>query len=687
VTAGRAASAGRPGSTARVCAVVPHYGCEQWLDDALTSLRDQTRPLDAIVVVDDASQVPPTDVVGAHAGVTLVTTRENGGPYRAVQAVIDATDFDAYLFQDADDWSAPDRLAVLLAAADETGAELIGTHEIRVDEHGDVLAVPYPGDVNAALTESPGAYALLHPSSIIGRDLLARLGGFATGLRFSGDLELLDRAGHAATVRNVAHPAYYRRRRAGSLTTAPETGLRSTQRISLHRELSAMARWRHAQAKAGRPLDLRPLRTAPPAALEHLLGPRLGTYRAWSPGRTAPVPAPAATLAPAKPTARPVFVLGAPATGHAELAAMLGRHPQLALVPESRWLAKASSDLQQRVGESSSAPRNFGAVMGEALCALAVNGTGRRPVASGADVTGNADALAALMPEARFIHVTRDAPSVVGDLVAAPVDGGVFYTPATAWHAWVAGTKAALGAERSIGAERVLRVSYDELVNDPQGVLHRCLEHVGEQEDPACLRHLPRRPEGPAPEPPHELRSEIARVTEQLDRPVGGRWTGAPSAVRAAQAVPASLTDRFRRLLEDATPPGAVVAVVSKGDHRLLGVRERTAWHLPRQDDGTYAGYHPADSDDAVAHLEALAAQGATHLAIPATGLWWLSHYEGLRSHLDDRAHLAGYVDGVGAVYRLGEMVAAGDTGQAPHAAHAVRFVTAPAPALVGGRR
>ena len=102
-----------------VCAVIPHHACEAWLAQAIESLLEQSRPPERIVVIDDASQVPPVDLVAAFPDVTLLGVDVNGGPYRLVQSVVDATDFDAYLFQDADDWSAPDRLEILLA----TGAE------------------------------------------------------------------------------------------------------------------------------------------------------------------------------------------------------------------------------------------------------------------------------------------------------------------------------------------------------------------------------------------------------------------------------------------------------------------------------------------------------------------------------------------------------------------------------------
>ena len=64
--------------------------------------------------------------------MTLLHATENVGPYRLIQQVMDDTDYDAYLFQDADDWSAPERLERLLEGAESTGAELIGSQEVRV---------------------------------------------------------------------------------------------------------------------------------------------------------------------------------------------------------------------------------------------------------------------------------------------------------------------------------------------------------------------------------------------------------------------------------------------------------------------------------------------------------------------------------------------------------------------------
>ena len=56
-----------------VLALIPHFRCEEWLDDCLQSLLDQTRPLDGIVVIDDASDDPPLDIVERYPGVTCCT--------------------------------------------------------------------------------------------------------------------------------------------------------------------------------------------------------------------------------------------------------------------------------------------------------------------------------------------------------------------------------------------------------------------------------------------------------------------------------------------------------------------------------------------------------------------------------------------------------------------------------------
>lgn len=84
-------------------------------------------------------------------------------------------------------------------------------------------------------------------------------------------------------------------------------------------------------------------------------------------------------------------------------------------------------------------------------------------------------------------------------------------------------------------------------------------------------------------------------------------------------------------------PPDAVVLVVSNGDPDLLELgAQRVGWHFPQTEDGTYAGYHPADSAEAIAHLRSLHDKGATHILFPQTNFWWLKFYDCFRKRLAD---------------------------------------------------
>jgi glycosyltransferase involved in cell wall biosynthesis len=263
-----------------VLAIVPHFRCEPWLADCLDSLLRQTRAVAGIVVIDDGSGSPPSAIVRRFPAVTLLASDENVGPYRLSQAVIDNTGYDAYLFQDADDWSMPLRLELLLAEAERSGAAMIGCQGFRlISDEGEVVPLTFPLDVNAALTRRPTTHALMHPSSIVARELVMRVGGFATGLRFGADTEFEHRAVHVARLKNIPHFAYVVRNRPNSLTSSADTGLRSPQRAQLKDVEFARAAANAARAAEGLPPDLTPLAMAPPARLTQLTGPRLRSAR------------------------------------------------------------------------------------------------------------------------------------------------------------------------------------------------------------------------------------------------------------------------------------------------------------------------------------------------------------------------------------------------------------------------
>jgi GT2 family glycosyltransferase len=106
---------------------------------------------------------------------------------------------------------------------------------------------------------------------------------------------------------------------------------------------------------------------------------------------------------------------------------------------------------------------------------------------------------------------------------------------------------------------------------------------------------------------------------------------------RRADAEYELLRDRVRAVVRQAIPPGATILVTSKGDEELLHLDGLEARHFPGTDDGTYAGYNPADSASAISLLEDERARGAEFLLLPRTAFWWLEYYDQFKSHLDDR--------------------------------------------------
>jgi hypothetical protein len=103
------------------------------------------------------------------------------------------------------------------------------------------------------------------------------------------------------------------------------------------------------------------------------------------------------------------------------------------------------------------------------------------------------------------------------------------------------------------------------------------------------------------------------------------------------QAQYADVRRRIHRLVGCLIEPGSTVVVVSKGDQELVELGANQGWHFPRTGEGKYAGHHPADGAEAIAHLEQLRQQGAHYFLLPSTYTWWLDHYEGFARHLRSR--------------------------------------------------
>ena len=145
------------------------------------------------------------------------------GPYVIRQELAGRSSEPLLALQDSDDLSCYDRFTALSAEIAATGCDMIGSHELRVDEIGQhVVAVRFPLDATAALTRQ-NVFALLHATLMIKREAFFSAGGLSTDQVVANDTQFLMRAFFHCRIRNVDEFLYIRRRHGRALTMAPET--------------------------------------------------------------------------------------------------------------------------------------------------------------------------------------------------------------------------------------------------------------------------------------------------------------------------------------------------------------------------------------------------------------------------------------------------------------------------------
>ena len=147
---------------------------------------------------------------------------------------------------------------------------------------------------------------------------------------------------------------------------------------------------------------------------------------------------------------------------------------------------------------------------------------------------------------------------------------------------------------------------------------------------------------------------DYARLLDRNRRAFEEKWgsTWQPSGPTRGDGYE-QLVPAVRESIHRVVPHGASMLVISRGDSALVDVDGVRGRHFPCDASGRWAGYYPADDEEAVEWLMRETAEGARYLAVPATSLWWLDYYEGLTEHLARTAVVV--EDGVDTVriYRL----------------------------------
>ena len=258
-----------------------------------------------------------------------------------------------------------------------------------------------------------------------------------------------------------------------------------------------------------------------------------------------------------------VFIVGCPRSGTTLLQRMLSAHPDVAIAPETCfirrfWAHRADyGDLDQdapferllrdivAMPEFAEMDLNADAFMAAAWQAdrsyaavfrlLLVQYAEQQEATVVGEKTPNhvlyIPTLHDFFPEARFIHVVRDARAVVNSWRSVPWSSGRRWRDAEIWVEYVAAGRAAAPAR----PDALRAVHFEDLVRAPEATLRRVCDNLALTYDPTMLSFHEHAPEAINT----EREPWKATTTQPIDPTVADRWRTAltPRQVVAIEAV------------------------------------------------------------------------------------------------------------------------------------------------------
>jgi len=174
-----------------VSVVIPAFNRASTIEQAVASARAQTRAPREIIVVDDAS-TDDTAEVARRAGARVVRLERNQGCSTARNAGIHAAGGDAIAWLDSDDFWEPNHIAVVAGLLDRYPEAAAASSAVRlVGSRSGVWVGRIPeGPPSNVFRRAFFDWLSVPTSTIIRRDALLRVGGWAENERYSSDFFL-----------------------------------------------------------------------------------------------------------------------------------------------------------------------------------------------------------------------------------------------------------------------------------------------------------------------------------------------------------------------------------------------------------------------------------------------------------------------------------------------------------------
>lgn len=227
----------------QVTVSIPYYQCKKYIVRAVESILNQTYKDLILVVINDGDENPPWNELEHIDDPRLIRFElsSNRGRYFADAVVLEATSSPFFLIQDADDWSDPTRIEVLLKNIKEddsigaiSSSYLIRSVDGRIQRNQKIL---YP-KLRKPLTRRFEFRSDHH--GLFRTEALKKIGGYYAGFRIGYDTLIVNMLLMIGRISYVEQPLYNRIIRSNSLTTSNLTGMRSNQRLKVRDQLEKL---------------------------------------------------------------------------------------------------------------------------------------------------------------------------------------------------------------------------------------------------------------------------------------------------------------------------------------------------------------------------------------------------------------------------------------------------------------
>src|ERR1700752_3454291 len=125
-----------------VSVIMPAYNCEKYVKKAIDSILNQTYSNFELLIADDCSKDSTKNIIDSYTDnrIKRFHNETNMGYLQASNKLFKECEGDFITFQDADDYSAPNRLELLISFLEKNSSySCVGSNVIKVDDSDNEL--------------------------------------------------------------------------------------------------------------------------------------------------------------------------------------------------------------------------------------------------------------------------------------------------------------------------------------------------------------------------------------------------------------------------------------------------------------------------------------------------------------------------------------------------------------------